>query len=425
MALTSWPAEPDPWLTDYIVWRIASGKNADRPPAVPLVVPQYAQECLWWVVWRRKGRPLPRPDVILKPPPYAYETLDAVNKRTPIQIPETPASWMLSWGIWRFKNSPEPMPPNIPADVSVAAPYCWSFLNWAAWRRALIPHPNTPRPKNIPASIPAWCFDHLRKINQAVPPGPPPPPPPPPDPDRPPNSWSLPNPLVFTSWGWFDDSEYRDNDQALQRMRAAGIKTVGLQVAAGQPLYNPDVPGRCRAYGMKVFLWGRAAPGDAECLALAKADGYMPQIEGPGEQDDAVAQLAAGTGRGLSLSTITTLGAMVDFIRLAPTQQHPEGKLTTVQCVRLEQLGVTHGWIECYVQDGGNHFPISKMMWSADQRGFAWSNPVIGLYHEASVNDYRPLSDPNTLASYGKQVGSYLSEGMTPQNWIDFAQLGS
>ena len=124
---------------------------------------------------------------------------------------------------------------------------------------------------------------------------------------------------MFTSWGWFSDARYRDNDEALQDMRAAGVKTVALQIAGGQPLYNPDVPGRCRAFGMKVALWGRAAPGDAECLALAKADGYMPQIEGPGEYDDAVAQLAAGTGAGLSLSTITTLGAMTDFIWLPPT----------------------------------------------------------------------------------------------------------
>ena len=141
---------------------------------------------------------------------------------------------------------------------------------------------------------------------------------------------------MFTSWGWFSDARYRDNDEALQDMRAAGIKTVALQIAGGQPLYNPDVPGRCRAFGMKVALWGRAAPGDAECLALAKADGYMPQIEGPGEYDDAIAQLAAGTGAGLSLSTITTLGAMIDFIWLPPSTTWPQGRISTVQCERLK-----------------------------------------------------------------------------------------
>ena len=77
------------------------------------------------------------------------------------------------------------------------------------------------------------------------------------------------------------------------------------------------------------------------------------------------------------------------------------------------------------MQEGGAHFPISTMMWSADQRGFPWFNPAIGLYHEASVSDYRPLSDPNTLDSYGKQFGVYLSEGMIPQNWTEIAALGA
>lgn len=425
MALSAWPDVPNAWLEDYIVWRINSGDPDFRPPEVPLAVPPYAIECLNWCIWRRKGRPLPRPDVIKTIPGWAYAILDGVNERAPIQIPTTPASWILTWCIWRFKNSPVPKPTNIPAEVSVVAPYCWSVLNWMAWKRAQISVPSTPRPKNIPASIPNWCFGQLRQVNQAVPPKPPPPPPPPPDPDKPPTSWHLPNPIMFTSWGWFSDARYRDNDEALQDMRAAGVKTVALQIAGGQPLYNPDVPGRCRAFGMKVALWGRAAPGDAECLALAKADGYMPQIEGPGEYDDAIAQLEAGTGTGLSLSTITTLGAMVDFIWLPPTTKYPNGKISTVQCERLKELGMTHAWVECYIQDGGAHFPISTMMWSADQRGFPWFNPVIGLYHETQVSAYRPLSDPNTLDSYGKQVGAYLSEGMIPQNWVDFAELGT
>ena len=128
-------------------------------------------------------------------------------------------------------------------------------------------------------------------------------------------------------------------------------------------------------------------------------------------------------GAGLSLTTISTLGEMVDFVWLPPTQSYPAGKVSTVQCERLKQLGVTHGLIETYIQDGGAHFPISTMMWAADQRGFPWCNPTLGLYHEASVNDYRPAADPSSLDSYGRQVGVYLAEGMTPQNWQELRAL--
>ena len=53
----AWPAQPDPWLTDYCVWRINSGKLATRPATVPTNVPGYADEYLYWAIWRRQGRP--------------------------------------------------------------------------------------------------------------------------------------------------------------------------------------------------------------------------------------------------------------------------------------------------------------------------------------------------------------------------------
>ncbi|HSE43744.1 MAG TPA: hypothetical protein VLA89_00290 [Gemmatimonadales bacterium] len=419
MALKNWPANPDPWLEDWTVWRIVSGKTADRPSGAPTKIPEYGFEFLYWAIWRRKGRPQPRPNVTTNIPAWAYAELDKVNKRAPIAIPSPPDDYILGWAIWRFKNSPpDQKPVNIPPEISVAAPYCWSFLNWAAWQRARFSNPSAPRPKNIPASIPSWCWDHLRKINQAVPLGPPPPPPPPPDPDKDPNSWTLPNPMLYTTWGW--QSDWVADNTMLQKAKAAGIKTIGLQ--GGQ--YGPDVPGRCRAFGMKTFLWGRARAQDAEDLAVGKLDGYMPQIEGPGEHVDAMTQLRAGTGRGLSLGTVTTLGAFTTFIRLPPTQSHPEGKLTTVEVEELRAVGVTYGSVEVYVQEGP-HFPISRMMWSADQRGLQWFEPLIGLYHETSLDAYRPSTDPNSLDACGKQLGFYMAEGFIPQNWTEIAELGT
>ena len=174
---------------------------------------------------------------------------------------------------------------------------------------------------------------------------------------------------------------------------------------------------------MKVFLWGRARSQDAEELAVGKLDGYMPQIEGPGEHTDAMEQLRAGVGKGLSLGTVTTLGAFTSFTRLPPTQSHPEGKLTTLEVEELKGVGVNYGSVEVYVQEGP-HFPISNMMWSADQRGLEWAEPLIGLYHETSLNAYRPSQDPNSLDNAGTQLGFYMAEGFIPQNWVEIAAIG-
>jgi len=206
----------------------------------------------------------------------------------------------------------------------------------------------------------------------------------------------------------------------LQKAKAAGIKTIGLQ--GGQ--YGADVPGRCRAFGFKTFLWGRARPQDAEDLVVGHLDGYMPQTEGPGELVDALQVLRSGAGRGLSLGTVTTLGAFTSFMRLPPTEHHPEGKLTTVEVEELRALGLNYGSVEVYVQEGP-HFPISTMMWAADQRGLQWFEPVIGLYWETSLNAYRPASDPESLDNCGRQLGFYMAEGFTPTNWVEVAKLGT
>lgn len=416
MALKAWPSTPDPWVTDYVVWRIASGKAADRPKSVPAAIPAYANEVLYWVIWRRKGRPDPRPNVCKVIPAWGYATLDATNRRTPIQIPSVLHDYIQTWVIWRFRGEPDPKPPNIPREISVAAPYCWSVLNFCAWQRRRFSNPAEPRPLNIPAYIPPSTWDLLKILNRMVPLGPPPPPPPPPDDPKPPSTWTLPNPIVFTAQGWFDDSDFRDTDAALLRMVNAGVRTVFLQIGN----YGPDVPGRCRAHGLRVVLWtGNALPSDAEALALAEADGYCPQIEGPEQYQNALANFKNGVGAGMARSVVTTLYGFNTFTRRAPTQHYPDGQLTTVEYEAMRPY-CTHAWVECYVQDGGAHYPISKMQFGASQRGIDYMNPLLGLWADAAVGVYQP-----DLAGFGKQVGGYLAETMTPQNWIDFGALGT
>jgi hypothetical protein len=112
------------------------------------------------------------------------------------------------------------------------------------------------------------------------------------------------------------------------------------------------------------------------------------------------------------------------FTRREPTAQHPQGQLTTTEYEAMRPY-CTHALVECYIQDGGAHFPINKMMWAAGQHGFDYSNPAIGLWNETPISAYRPPDDPNTLPSYGRQIGVYLSEGMTPGNWAELKVLGT
>lgn len=423
--IVPWPLVPDAWLVDYIVWRINSGKAEDRPKNVPLAVPKYANGVLYWVIWRRKGQPDPRPKVPLKIPKWGYETLDAVNPRAPIQIPSVLASWMLSWCIARFSN--QPYPPNVPKDVSVAAPYCWSVLNWMAWQRRRLTNPAAPRPTNIPASIPPACWSLLKQVNRAVPVivGPPPPPPPPPGPPKPANTFAgIPFPIMFVSWGPLNDSRYRDNDEAIKDMVNAGVKTVLGQVQGGTALFRDDFPTKCRAHGLKFGVWGIAHPNDVEILALSHADCYVPQVETPDQYQALMVNMRAGVGASIPRSTVSTLYGFNTFTHRPPTEQYPEGQLTTTEYEEMRPF-ITHGLIECYVQEGGAHFPIINMMFAAGQRGFDYFNPTIGMYHESSFTQYRPTNDPTTLDSYGKQIAVYLAEGMTTANWAELAALGT
>lgn len=283
--------------------------------------------------------------------------------------------------------------------------YAWEFLNWAAWRRK---GAKPPRPDVTPR-IPQWGWNHLKQINIAVPIVPPPPPPPPPAQYV--NSYTLPNPLMFTTWGWMTEPQWRDSNEGLQWVtQVCKVRTIALQI--GQ--FAPDVPDRCRAFGLKVVLWGSPDPGDREALARAEADGYMPQIEGPSEYQRARDNLAAGIGAGLHLATVSTLSGYDTYTT------RPSGESTTVESETLISYGCTHTWVECYAQGGPSHFPISKMQWSAGHRGIPYFSPLIGLYWDVPVSTYQPEVD-----AFGKQVGAYTAETMRPVDRVDFGALGT
>lgn len=322
--------------------------------------------------------------------------------------PPSPPSWLLPWTIWRFKY-PTPRPPRTDGGPKEIPPWAWGWLKWVEWTRngRIPPRPVSTPKAPIPDKIPQWGWNLYKQLLVAVPKKPPPPPPP-----TYVNSWKLPWPLVFTAWGPVTDwRTTADFDVFCQRCVAAKVRTVVMQI--GQ--FLPWQPDRLRGWGLKVALWGLPQAIDQQALQDAKAEGYMPQIEGPYQYLTAVDNLAKGYGHGLSISTVTTLAGIETFTT------RPDGAMTTIEAEKLISLGCTHALVECYRQDGDGktHFPISKMMWSAQHRGIPYADPIIGLYWDVPVSTYQP-----DLAAHGTRVGAYTSETMRPVDWQDFGKLG-
>lgn len=316
--------------------------------------------------------------------------------------PSTPDPRLLPWAIWRFQNQPDPKPP-IPKTIPK---YWWEFLQWAAWRRKGAVLADRP---DVTKKIPAWGWSYLKQINVAVPLKPPPPPPPPPPEYV--NSWKLPWPAVMVAWGPTTDwREAHDFQQFVDKVVAHNVRTVILQIGQHTP-WQADL---LRSAGRHVACWGVASSIDERVLAESRAEGYMPQIEGPYQYESAIASLEAGIGKGLSLSTVTTLAGLETYI------QRPDGSLSTLEVERLIRAGCTHGLIECYKQDGDGtvHFPVGDMMWSANRRGFPYKNPILGLYWGVPFTEYKPSVD-----EFGGRICSWLAETMLPGDWDTFKNL--
>jgi hypothetical protein len=312
--------------------------------------------------------------------------------------PSEPNAWLLPWTIWQLRGKVGQRPSSAPYKIPA---YAWEFLKWVIWRRKNRP---PPRP-DIIKIIPKWAYRVLEQVMIAVPLVPPPPPPPPANPD-PPDSWHLPYPIMYTSWGWQVDSDWRDTNAGIQRCVEAGINTIALQ--GGQ--FNGAQAERCRAAGLKVAVWGSPSSEDANYLTLAGAEGYIPQIESTDEYNRCVVNLTQGVGRGLSIAMVTTLSGLDTYTsrNVGTPQEHP----TTVQTGVLATLGCTHAQIECYLGDmsPGN---IEQLMFTATRwRGLYYTAPVIGLGGNQAVGEYQPPID-----AYGRRFGVYLGEPMRAIDW--------
>src|SRR3989304_1957433 len=248
--------------------------------------------------------------------------------------PSSPPDWLLSWEIWQLRGRPLG---QRPANAPIKIPdFGWEFDKWVRWRRKSPPRP--PRP-DIITLIPQWAWPILKQIMIAVPLVPPPPPPPPPV--KYVDSWNLPFPIMFTTWGHWNDwqTEVEVREIASKMFNGGnGIKTVALQI--GQ--YESWVPDIYREFGIKIALWGSPSGDDQAAIDAANADGYALQVEGLYEYERARENLINGVGAGISRATVTTLAGFENFLT------RPDGSSSTTEVEGFIESGCTRAIVEGY-----------------------------------------------------------------------------
>lgn len=132
--------------------------------------------------------------------------------------------------------------------------------------------------------------------------------------------------------------------------------------------------------GLAVYAWDYATLNDGAEISRLGVDGYIPQIEGPNQDDAVLANFAAGVGKGLYRSVVTTYSG----------ENVPE----------LQKYIYT-ALVECYAPENPPAQYIERMIWQGQQYGWKKLVPVYGLYHDYPLTNYSRLT---------RECGIWLAE---------------
>lgn len=298
----------------------------------------------------------------------------------PLPIPSPLPDWWLPLCRFRFGLVAER--PKAPKPAPKWCLQEWDrFARWHGWKDA---GGKQPRPEGLWKRTPQWAWQLRRELLAARVKPPPPPPP------GPPSSWTLPGPWAFTAWGFQDHAESWPEELSDQCVEA-GVGTILIQIGEA----DPAVADPFHRKGVKVALWGVAGSDDAAALDAFNAAGYVPQIEGPGQRDAALASLRASVGAGLSIAIVTTFSSLEDGATWFP---------------QLAAAGANHLLVECYRSDGPNQGDVPRMMWQAKQYGWPLADPIVGLYGGVTLDQY-------DLTGQGRDWGWWLCEDTEPSDW--------
>lgn len=213
----------------------------------------------------------------------------------------------------------------------------------------------------------------------------------------------FPLPLVFSAWGTGAGGEWQGSIGPLvERAKQVGAKTLAVQISKVLPRQVADA----KDLGMFVVGWDSVGPGWKARIDSLGLDGYMPQVEGPGQYAGALASLVEGCGAGLPLGVVTTYGGL----------DNPDGSLWDA----LARRGVTGCFVECYAADDPViHADLDRML----AQGAVYGIPagelraVCGTYRGELPSAY------SGLATRAKEIGLYPAEMTNAAQWAAWAQV--
>lgn len=189
---------------------------------------------------------------------------------------------------------------------------------------------------------------------------------------------------LFTAWGFTATGghiTFPDPTALAQRAKSAGFDWIACQT--GQ--HDTEIATEIRKAGLKYVCWGICPLNPP-----VKPDAVIVQVENVDQYNKALAQLdSLPTPR----ACVTTFGNSDTPDLVAPLN---------AAC----DLAI----VECYIEDDPIHADVDRMLWQAGQYGWSAAVPIIGLYGDAKLADYKSLD-------LSKGFSVWVAEELDDDQW--------
>jgi hypothetical protein len=212
----------------------------------------------------------------------------------------------------------------------------------------------------------------------------------------------FPLPLVFSAWGTGAGGEWQGSIGGLVALaKQVGAKTIAVQISKVLPRQVADA----KSLGMFVVGWDSVGPGWKARVDALGLDGFMPQVEGPGQYAGALAALVEGCGAGLPLGVVTTYGGL----------DNPDGSLWHA----LAAHGVDGAFVECYASDDPVHADVDRML----AQGVVYGIPASELFAVCGAFRGETPAAYSGVTTRTPELGLYVAEMIGASQWDAWAKL--
>lgn len=184
-----------------------------------------------------------------------------------------------------------------------------------------------------------------------------------------------------------------------------GFRTVALQIGE----CTRQQVKWCQDAGLFVAVWNVVDANLGDALDELQPDGVMPQIEGDGQYDGAIAGLNAIRARDLPRAIVTTYGGLTN----------PGSVTDGKRYAALRNLGVRGCFVECYASDDPVHANLDRMLAQGVVYGVPAGDlsPVCGTFRGEMPTAYEGLT------KHGRDFSVYLAETMNTAQWDAWGAL--